>query len=144
MKRRTSIGRHFVYPLILDLSVLAIPSPGVDPFLPLLVPHLLLLPTLLDALRSRKGLPFCGCLRLGKRLRARELGNGRGKLGDRTVGRGLGGEGEERLNQDLNTITGKGLEVLFEVLTVDIVREMNLCQDKERTCMPPRRSDSSP
>ena len=144
MKRRTSIGRHFVYPLILDLSVLAIPSPGVDPFLPLLVPHLLLLPTLLDALRSRKGLPFCGCLRLGKRLRARELGNGRGKLGDRTVGRGLGGEGEERLDQDLNTIASKGLKVLFEALTGYTIRKDEVALNKKRTCMPPRRSDSSP
>ena len=115
---RTGIGRHFVYPLILDLPVLAIPTPRVDPFLPLLVPHLLLLPALLNALRSSKCLPFCRCLGLGKWLCAGELSNGRGELGDRTVGRGLGGEGEERLDQDLDTVASKGLEVLFEVLTM--------------------------
>ena len=115
---RTGVGWDLREPLRLRLAVLSVPPPAVDPVLLLLVPDLLVALRLGDALRLREALPLGHGFWFGERLRARELRRRGGELCEGAISGGLGGQGEEGAEEDLDAVARGGLEEVLEVLAV--------------------------
>lgn len=121
----TSVERHLCDPLLFNLLIPTVLAPSVDPLLLLLVPFLLIPDLMLDTLRRRKGLPFRLWFGFGQGLGAGELVFRRWELCEGAVRRGASGKGEEVCEKGLHTITGKVLEVVFEVRARDCCQWWN-------------------
>jgi hypothetical protein len=90
-----------VEPLLLGVLVLSVAAPARDPLLALLVPDLLVLCRVADALLLGEALPLGERLRLGQGLLARQLEDGLGEDGDRAVLALRNGKAEERRDERL-------------------------------------------
>lgn len=115
----TGICLDLMYPLYLLVLVLPIPSPPIDPFLFLLVPHLSLAAFFLDTFGCGETFPFGGCFGFGEGFGAGEGGCGWGELGEGAVGGGVDGEGVEGGDEGLDAVTCGRLEVILEVFAED-------------------------
>lgn len=117
-RKLTSIPRNLGQPLLLDLSILPILAPAINPLLLFLVPLLLVASAVRDAAGGCEFLPLGLGLGLGEGLGAGELVYAGGQLGEGPVGGFCDGEGEEGADERLRPVPRERLEVLFEIVAV--------------------------